>query len=243
MSINYSCISCEKEFVFPDKLSWTEQKCPKCWNIFIIPWINKELEDRKLFINEMLKQVGYFKDKYLLSDESILNLKRIREELWEIVKNSDYSDEIKKKKWRSKLSEINKYTKIETKNKEKKLKYYKIFFLWNKWFAINLVKYKQRWNHGMEFKLNTLETWIDMYEAEKILMKNDWDMNNTIKEIQSTKWTLKNYNFKNSYLLGFMVYFDRRQNIIDRLIILILFIMFFIIVWTMDIWWAYLWLL
>ncbi len=76
--------------------------------------------------------------------------------------------------------------------KEERMKYYKIYFLWNMWDSKHIPENRYILSLGRHY-LETPETWIDMVEAEKYLIQNNWNLKDAIKQIKSEKGTLENY--------------------------------------------------
>ena len=47
MTIRYKCEECESVLKVRDELAGTDGKCPKCNTVFVVPQLEKQLEEEK----------------------------------------------------------------------------------------------------------------------------------------------------------------------------------------------------
>ncbi len=138
---------------------------------------------------------------------------------------------------------------IKYTSNEEKIKYYKIFYLWNMWYAEKEVA-NNRFNPKVTIqwtiqspkntiRIYNIDTWIDMIEAEKVLINNNWDLNKSINDINYDRWLKLEYN-KNDFIQFYWL-LDEKESIKTWIYIIIIFIIFWIImsfaVSTVDLPW------
>ena len=73
-----------------------------------------------------------------------------------------------------------------------------------------------------------------MLESEKVLISNNWDLQETIKQIKYEKWTLEDYTYKHNSFIAFKGYFDFERAKKDSIIFIIIIIIFFTLILSMP---------
>jgi hypothetical protein len=178
------------------------------WELFF-NILNERTEEEKINETEMVK----LQRKYLYAEDDndfILKEKRYlaiisprenityeeRKSLWIV---DPWIPEERRKLFKKISSE---YLRARDKNqsnisKDNRLKYYKIYFLWNLWHADVQIENVDSivGRHGDSSKERTLvsspKTWIWMLEAEKYLFATNWDVKSALENICRDRW-LKN---------------------------------------------------
>lgn len=111
---------------------------------------------------------------------------------------------------------------LDNYNKTKKIQQYKIFFLWNYGTIDNIYNKNQRklvaW-----IMLHYPLTWIKPLEAEKILLRNNWNIESSINEIEEKYWDVyyqitKINSGKYSAIPKYVTHKIRNNNFIDYMI-------------------------
>jgi len=231
-------------------------------NIHKIYVENKELFDKiKIQVNDFQKK--YLFSEKILSE--IIAIEDSIENLTEnVYKNLENNDELRKirqnwdiieldEKWKIILRDTDRKFKrrfkklsyklanlqrkwIKNASEENRMKYYKIFYLWNMWYSVIEVR-NNRYNSNSthpSYNINfyTMDTGIDMIEAEKLLIGNNWNLGDSVKQINYEKELSLKYiesNFKSFYSL-----LDEKVWSKDLIYVLIILWIFFLIIYSMQ---------
>lgn len=122
---------------------------------------NYRLEELKeIYINNNQEEV---EKRYLEIKDDIRKLK-----------NKYYYEDKRRPKW------------IEKENKEK---LYKIFFLWSYWVIDKIFEWNPSYKTFDYWNLVAL-TWLKPLEAEKYLIKNNWNLKSSINKIIKDNWEI-----------------------------------------------------
>ncbi|EKE30355.1 MAG: hypothetical protein ACD_2C00001G0005 [uncultured bacterium (gcode 4)] len=117
--------------------------------------------------------------------------------------------------------------------KENRVKYCKIYFLWSLWQADKDYRnegFSVKWSHTM---IPSPVTWIWVVEAERYLMKNNWKIDAAYEEIRKDKWIEGKYQFIKINFAEFYNLFDeKKRNSTNKIVIIIIASILIFLIYT-----------